>query len=216
MCWNTAVSLNTFLFSGFVLLLVIYNNAYTQYKIPGFNIWVYLFFASFIVMQLIEFFIWKNINNSFYNQLFSILASLLLLFQPIFSLMMITNKKIRNILVLFYSIIALPYAIYNFSTINPITVKGESGHLRWQFFNATPLVLIVWLFFFLFPFVYGPQWMGIGGLFGCIVLAIAFYNYKQDNTMWSMWCWMVNIIMIYLAGYLLFYLPFYYNNKSIC
>ena len=54
MCWNSQVSLNTFLFSTFVLLLVMYNNYYTQYKIKGMeNIWVYVFFMSFITMQLI-------------------------------------------------------------------------------------------------------------------------------------------------------------------
>ena len=45
MCWNKEVSLNTFIFSIFVLLLIMYNNAYTQYKIEELNsIWVYLFF----------------------------------------------------------------------------------------------------------------------------------------------------------------------------
>ena len=29
MCWNKEVSLNTFLFSSFVFLLILYNNKYT-------------------------------------------------------------------------------------------------------------------------------------------------------------------------------------------
>lgn len=37
MCWNENVSLNTFLFSSFVLLLIFYNNTYTQYKIKHFT-----------------------------------------------------------------------------------------------------------------------------------------------------------------------------------
>ena len=82
MCWNQEVSLNTFLFSMFVLLLIIYNNKYTQYKIKELdNIWMYLFLASFIFMQLIEFFIWRNINNKFYNHLFSTMAVILLIIQ---------------------------------------------------------------------------------------------------------------------------------------
>ena len=53
MCWNESVSLNTFLFSSFVLLLVMYNNYYTKYKITELdNVWIYLFLASFIFMQL--------------------------------------------------------------------------------------------------------------------------------------------------------------------
>ena len=87
MCWNKDVSLNTFLFSGFVLLLIYYNNTYTKYKVAEFDrIWVYVFFSSFILMQLIEYFVWKNINNAFYNSFYSVLAVLLILFQPIASL----------------------------------------------------------------------------------------------------------------------------------
>ena len=98
MCWNEDVSLNTFLFSGFVLLLIVYNNTYTKYKIKELNsIWVYLFFMSFIFMQLIEYFIWKNIKTK-YNHLFTVCALLILCFQPIASLMLLTNKPCRNVM----------------------------------------------------------------------------------------------------------------------
>ena len=61
MCWNQYVSLNTFLFSTFILLLIFYNNKYSIYKIKELNnIYAYFFLMSFITMQLIEFFIWKN------------------------------------------------------------------------------------------------------------------------------------------------------------
>ena len=74
MCWNEHVSLNTFLFSSFILLLIIYNNAYTKYKIEELNnINIYIFLASIIFIQLIEFFIWRNMNNKYYNNFFSIL-----------------------------------------------------------------------------------------------------------------------------------------------
>ena len=70
MCWNSEVSLNTFAFSTFVLGMIIYNNAYTQYKIPELNnIWVYLLLFSVISMQLVEFFVWRNIDNKYYNHL---------------------------------------------------------------------------------------------------------------------------------------------------
>ena len=66
MCWNEDVSLNTFLFSSFVLLLIIYNNLFTKYKIQELNNpFIYLLIASFVFIQLIEFFIWKNINDKF-------------------------------------------------------------------------------------------------------------------------------------------------------
>ena len=201
MCWNENISLNTFLFSGFILALIIYNNSFTKYKIQELNSkWIYFFIASFVFMQLIEFFIWRNINNKFYNNIFSILATLLLIVQPILSIMIVTNVKLRNLLLIAYLFLAVPYSIYKFSNSNIHSVISESGHLRWNFFYLNPIILIGWFFFFLFSFVYEKKWLGL--VFGLSTLIIAFLNYTKDQTVWSMWCWSVNSIMIYYAFYL--------------
>jgi hypothetical protein len=214
MCWNQTVSLNTFVFSFFVLLLIIYNNAFTKYKIQELNsIWVYLFLMSFIFMQLIEFFIWRNINNKYYNNLFSILATCLLISQPIFSVMMLSNINLRNILVIVYLLIALPYSIYKFSTKKIYTFVGKSGHLKWDFFDASFFIMLIWCSFFFFSFIYDKKWLGF--LFGIFTLYFMYLTYKKDETMWSMWCWIVNSIMIYFAFYLLILLPFY-EKGCIC
>ena len=212
MCWNENISLNTFLFSGFVLALIIYNNSFTKYKIHELNNkWIYLFIASFVFMQLIEFFIWRNINNKFYNNIFSIFAVLLLIIQPIASIMIITNLQLRNLLLISYLLLVIPYSIYKFSTNHIHSVVSEGGHLIWNFFNIPPILWVVWLFFFLFSFIYEKKWIGI--IFGLITLFIAVINYKNDHTMGSMWCWSVNSIMIYYAIYLLLYLPFLEKTK---
>jgi hypothetical protein len=214
MCWNENISLNTFLFSGFILALIIYNNSFTKYKIQELNNkWIYFFIASFVFMQLIEFFIWRNINNKFYNNIFSILATLLLIVQPILSIMIVTNVKLRNLLLISYLLLAVPYSIYKFSNSNIHSVISESGHLRWNFFYLNPIILIGWFFFFLFSFVYEKKWLGL--VFGLSTLIIAFLNYTKDQTVWSMWCWSVNSIMIYYAIYLLIYLPFL-EKMNIC
>ena len=214
MCWNEAVSLNTFLFSSFVLTLIIYNNSFTKYKIQELNNkWFILFIIAFITMQLIEFFIWRNINNKFYNNIFSILATVLLIIQPIISIMIISNVQIRNLLLISYLLLAIPFSIYQFSVNHIHSVIGKSGHLKWEFFHTTPIIMFMWLFFFLFSFVYEKKWYGLS--FGLITLIINYINYKNDNTMWSMWCWSVNSIMIYYAIYLLIYLPFIEKMK-IC
>ena len=36
MCWNEYVSINTFIFGVFVLLLIAFNNKYSKYKIIDF------------------------------------------------------------------------------------------------------------------------------------------------------------------------------------
>ena len=207
MCWNENVSLNTFLFSSFVLLLIIYNNLFTKYKIQELNnTFIYLFLASFIFMQLIEFFIWKNYNNNFYNNMFSIMATLLVLLQPIASIMILSNIQLRNKLLFLYLLLAIPFSIYKFSTKHIHSLISKSGHLRWNFFRTNQIIWLIWFFFFLFSFIYEKRWFGI--IFGMSLLIISFINYNNDHTVGSMWCWSVNSIMIYYAIYLLIYLPF--------
>ena len=212
MCWNKDISLNTFLFSSFVLLLIIYNNAYTPYKIQELNnIWVYVFFISFILMQLIEYFIWKNINDPVYNNLFTTMASVLLFFQPIASTMLITNNVVRSNTLMLYLIFAIPLTIYRIMTKKVNTTVSKLKHLIWNinmFDNVIlhRISLIGWFIFFLFPLFYQREIFGF--LFGFLTLLIIIYNYYKDNTIGSMWCWIVNSIMVYYACYLLLYLPF--------
>jgi len=214
MCWNENVSLNTFVFSMFVLLLIIYNNKYTQYKITELdNIWTYIFFMSFISIQLVEFFIWRNINNKFYNHLFSLIGGLILFMQPVFSLMVLSNISLRNLLLTTYLLPGIPYIIYKIFTKDMYTTISKSGKLRWYFFESPPLLVIIWIFYLLFSVVYEKYIMGI--LFGIGLLGLTYYNYKNDETYASMWCWIANSVMIYYAFYLLIVLPFYEKN-SIC
>ena len=204
MCWNEDVSLNTFLFSGFVLLLIIFNNTYTKYKIKELDTWEYVFLFSFILMQLIEYFIWKNIKTK-YNHFFTGCVLLLLCVQPIASLMILTNKQIRNVLLLLYCLTVLPYFLYKLS-INSIYSVVKHGHLKWSVGHISIYICILWLFFFFFSFVAEKKWVLL------IPLVITFLAtcvlYLKTNTFGSMWCWSANTIMIYYAGYLLFYLPF--------
>lgn len=212
MCWNKEISLNTFVFSIFVLLLIMYNNAYTQYKIVELNsIWVYLFLMSFIFMQLIEYFIWKNVNNAWYNSILTILATFLLLVQPIATTMLINNKNMRNILLKSYLIVIIPLVIYKFATKKINSGVSELGHLKWNTVISHDSIidiiyLLIWFLFFLFPLFY--EGYNFGLFFGVSSLLIIAYNYINDGSSGSMWCWIVNSIMIYYASYLLLYLPF--------
>ena len=173
MCWNESVSLNTFLFSSFALLLIIYNNSFTKYKIKELNNkWIYVFFASFILMQLVEFFIWRNINDKYYNNLFSIFAVSLLIVQPLASIMIIQTIFIRNILLFIYLLLAIPFSIYQFSTQNIYTTVTKKGQLDWVFFDNSPLILLIWFSFLFFSLIYEKIWSLI--IFAIITLIICF------------------------------------------
>jgi len=205
MCWNEDVSLNTFLFSGVVLLLIVYNNTYTKYKIKELNdTWIYVFLFSFILMQLIEYFIWKNVKTS-YNHFFTNCALLLLCFQPIASLMILTNKLVRNVLLLFYCLTVLPYFLYKLFIASIYSIVKQ-GHLSWSFGNISLYIWILWLFFCFFSLAAEKKWALL--IPSILTFLAACVMYSKTNTYGSMWCWSVNTIMLYYAGYLLFYLPF--------
>jgi hypothetical protein len=219
MCWNEDVSLNTFLFSSFVLLLIIYNNEYTKYKIQTLgDLRTYLFIASIISMQLVEYFIWRNVKNPFYNELFSIIALLVLTIQPIFSMMLLSETNLRNLLLLIYTSLATPTLIHTFMNKNIHTSIGNGGHISWHFL-ADPFtkyrwfVWIIWLFFFSFSLIYDKRWFIIS--YSLISLAVICYNYYKYKSVGSVWCWSVNSIMIFYAFYLLIVLPFY-EKANIC
>lgn len=209
MCWNEHVSLNTFLFSFFVLLLIMYNNAYTPYKIKFFSIPMCIFAASFIFMQLIEFFIWRNLHNS-YNHVFSTIAVLLLLCQPLASLLMVPNASLRKLLMMMYGSIAVIYTLLKSKKIH--SEVSTNGHLKWNFINDSVFSYIFWFFFFLFSFVYNKMWKYLA--FILLIYGISIMNYAKHKTVTSMWCWIANSQMVFFAMYLLLWLP--YQEHGIC
>ncbi len=204
MCWNAEVSLNTFLFSSFVLGLIVYNNTYTQYKIEELNnIWAYIFMMSFIAMQLVEYFIWKKID-------ITIVAHFLIFVQPIASLMLLPDAGLKYNLIAGYLCSVILYLLLGdydgYGFYSRITA---SKHLDWRLSKGTVsnhLMMAAWFFFFMFSFLYTRRW-GLAA-FGVGTYALSFYNYSADNSVNSMWCWLVNGMMLYYAAYLLFYLPY--------
>jgi hypothetical protein len=165
-------------------------------------------------MQLLEFFIWRNIHNKEYNRFFSLGAFGLLSSQPIFSVMQINNSLIRNGLLAIYIFLVIPYFIIQLPPTHKLHFSvSKTGHLQWGFANMNLSNWILWLFFFLFQFFYNQK--VIGYIFILITLGISVYNYSQDNSIGSMWCWLVNSAFIYYAFLILIYLPFC-ENRNIC
>jgi len=196
-----------------VLCLIIYNNAYTRYKIDSLNnVYMYIFLMSFILMQLIEYFIWININNPSYNSIFTALATLLIIFQPIASIMLISDKIVKKRLLQSYLLFIVLLSIYNFDIKRVNSSVSNLNHLQWNTMLNTNniydiIVSAIWLFFFLFPLFNERNNLGL--MFGLLTLILTMYNFYKDKTIASMWCWIVNTVMIYYAVYLLLYLPFF-------
>jgi hypothetical protein len=216
MCWNQYVSLNTFLFSALILLLIVYNNKYSPYKIKELdNIYAYIFLMSFFTMQLIEFFLWRNLNNKNLNQLFSILGALLLLLQPVASLMLINDINLRIKLLLTYCIPSFFYFIYQLNIKDFKTTISNKGHLKWDWVNLNGykhFVFIFWLFFLFLSLYINKQNLAL--TYTICLLIITLYSYMKDGSFGSLWCWSINSLMLFYAFNLLIILP--YKKHGIC
>jgi hypothetical protein len=67
--------MNTFIFAILALLFIYLTNTYSKYKTDTFkNPLMYLFFFEVALIQLIEYFLWKNLKNNKMNKLLSRLA----------------------------------------------------------------------------------------------------------------------------------------------
>jgi hypothetical protein len=216
MCWNQYVSLNTFLFSAFVLVLIVYNNKCSPYKFDELNsIYAYFFLMSFITMQLIEFFIWRNLNNKDLNKLFSNLGALLLMLQPVASLMLLKDITLRNKMLTIYGIPAFSYFIYEIVNKDFITVVSKTGHLKWQWVDLSgnkQILFMSWLFFLFFSIFYNKHYLGLA--YTVALLLISLYSYKKDGSFGSLWCWSINSLMLFYAIKLLVIIP--YKEHGLC
>jgi hypothetical protein len=212
MCFNQYVSINTFLFSIFILLLIAWNNKYSPYKTKDFNsIYVYLFFLSFIFMQLIEFFLWRNINDPVLNKLFSLIGATLILFQPIFSLFMLKNESLKKIMILLYSIPATIYFIYEYNKKEFTTSVSQNGHLKWNWISMignNEILLFAWLFFLFFSLFMNQNYSGILFAFGLFIFSFYSKYIRKDKSSGSLWCWSVNVFLLFYAIQLLLIFPY--------
>lgn len=216
MCWNQYISLNTFVFSTFVLLLIAYNNKYTPYKIQELNnIFIYIFFMSFIAMQLIEFFIWRNINDVDMNRKLSILGALLLVIQPMASLLLLKDDFTKKTMLAAYSIPAIAFFVYKLYTQEFNTTVTKTGHLKWNWINLdkNKILGLVWFFFLYFSIFTNTQNYE-AGFITIFLLVFSYYSYNKEGSYGSLWCWSINSLMIFYAIKLMIVLP--YQEHGLC
>lgn len=215
MCWNESVSINTFLFGTFVLLLIYFNNHYSldKYKLKDFdNHYTYFFMMSFITMQLYEYLLWKYLNNKFINHIVSILGLLLISIQPIASLTMLNNIYLRNKLIGVYFIPTFIYILYQIKTKHIYTSISKLGHLKWNWtYNSSKLysilIYIFYLFFLYISLFINKYYFGI--IISLPLFIIMYYLYYTDGSAGSLWCWSINTVMVY------YFIKLFFNYLTI-
>jgi hypothetical protein len=211
MCWNQYVSLNTFVFGVFGLLLIAFNNAYSTYKISFFkNPYAYFFVLSIISIQFVEFLLWINMKNKEANRIISTIGILIIFIQPIASLFLLTNVTLRNKLLMIYSIPATIAIVYNIFTKDVYTKVSPCGHLSWNWVSyknkwINIAVKLYYLFFLFFAMIHNKYYVTLISL--AMYMMFIYYFYK-DGSSGSIWCLSANVIMIYFLIEILVMMPF--------
>jgi hypothetical protein len=188
MCWNAEVSLNTFIYGTISAIIVLSLN-----KIP---IRTILLVYTVSLIQLMEYFTWKNINNNELIHYLSITGAFILLLQ----VLLITNNNLKNkeqlFSYIFIFILTIIAFYHNFENKKFHMEKGENGHLKWLWADLPIPLLISGLLLWIYPPIRNKNY--ISTLFIIITLTISFYYYYKYKTWGSMWCYIGNSFWILL------------------
>jgi len=183
MCWNRRVSLNTFLFSLFGVNFAYFNAIINPYS--------YLYFLSFISIQLVEYFAWGNLNNKKTIRTLSQIGLFLISIQPVLFIASINNvKNSIKLKVIAMYIVFLLVCLLSFA-IDFSMEKASNGHLAWNWLSFPPYVVLLWVVFKFGLLLYANDYLNFA-LMILFFLAI-YYTYYKTNTWGSLWCWIANI-----------------------
>lgn len=208
MCWSAEVSLQTFLSTSLFILVI--------YLLNPNDIFSIFFMLSFTVMQLIEYFIWRYINDKKKLYLFGFLTFFIIFLQPIILLLCIPKERY---LVKYYILLQLSWLIFSYIFLQLrfifLPYISKNKHISWNWTNNnifTIVFVLIYLIFYLgMIYKYSHP---IIFILGIVTLAYSFYNYNNYKTASSMWCWIANLlVVIFLVKAL--YINFSHNNSYI-
>lgn len=177
MCWSAEVSLKTYLFGMLLATLAKINKSVDN---P-----TWLFLVLFTHIQLVEYFLWKNIDNPERLQFWSKIGAAIIVAQPFFIINMVKDQSLRlKLLAGWTAFVLIPFLIQNKKFETKI---GENGHLEWNWFPSNSLFFVAWITLWFLPLFLTKNYKFIGlALAGFIPSLYFFLKYK---TWGSMWCW---------------------------
>jgi hypothetical protein len=155
------------------------------------NPYSYLYFLSFISIQLVEYFAWGNLNNKKTIRTLSQIGLFLISIQPVLFIASINNvKNSIKLKVIAMYIVFLLVCLLSFA-IDFSMEKASNGHLAWNWLSFPPYVVLLWVVFKFGLLLYANDYLNFA-LMILFFLAI-YYTYYKTNTWGSLWCWIANI-----------------------
>jgi hypothetical protein len=165
---------------------------------------IVLFCLTIVFMQLIEYVVWTYYDDETVNHKASLAATALLWLQPIASMLLIPSSSLKIAMLSIYTTASL---LYSFVMPNILDKKHYSmkraanGHLAWNFLSKEPrtyLALATYLLFLFVPILFTKNLDLLA--IAVTTLGLSVYSYWRDNTWGSMWCWIVNAIVLLAVG----------------
>jgi hypothetical protein len=147
-----------------------------------------LYIFSFISMQLVEYFAWKNLDNKQVIRLLSQIGTLVVISQVVFAIN--EDKKLPNKTLLYILFACITLVAFMTSKIDYSMHKAPNGHLAWNWLSSFP----TWYIVFWIMFILGTTKHYHTMLFYVITISISYYTYSSSGTWGSMWCWIANIL----------------------
>lgn len=192
MCWSARVSLNTYIVALFGTVFALANGM-------PFNLIVWLHLFS--LMQLVEYFLWKNLHRPDWNTFYSGVGLTILALEPIASMFLMEPGRLRNSILCAY-LLFITIIIFLYYPWTPYTKIASNGHLSWlwQPKGISLITNLLWAMFFLVPLLLSKYY--IIGLLGTITIIITFITYNKYGSWGSMWCWIANAIWLFVIGYI--------------
>ena len=203
MCYNTTISLLTFVVMTISTIFLIYRN-YPNDR------WFAIIFISAGIMQLLEYFMWKDQVCGKINHFATFFAFIVLLIQPIavllgayyFGDLVFDRKKLVPIIWIYGIIIGIIGINWiNFGSKKKICSHPNGIHLDWDFSKwiNRPIMRIFWVMYYLVVLLFfmSHKWY-LGAIVGLLLIGSQLFSvFYIKNTSWkSWWCWVVNFIPI--------------------
>ena len=128
MCWNAAVSLQTFVLSCAAIAVAWWRGFYSDIFL--------LFYFVVSVMQLDEFFLWRSVGSRGWNTFFTLGAGIILMVQPLVAMHILHNTSLlHSVFYPLYGVFAMLTAYRLLHKRSPMQTVVKKGHLVWGFFE---------------------------------------------------------------------------------
>ena len=147
MCWNAEVSLNTFIFGIISAIIVWRLNIVKKFTI--------IIILSITLMQLLEYFTWKNLKNKVINYYLSIIGLIIIFLQIIILIINTSNIIYINILLILLLFFIILYFLTDFRNDKLKMDVGKNKHLVWHWLDIPIYWIIIGLSFYLIAGNYG-------------------------------------------------------------